>query len=127
MFYKVFLSCIFPSLANDILIIGSTSTIHLAFDHFVSQLALMGLMMQPSKCLTWSPFNPLDFSPPIGFCYPSNNIKILGISFGSTSFFNGISLNEDVCHVEAFPRLRDIISSPLFTQPPSRSSRVLWA
>jgi hypothetical protein len=45
MFYKVFLSCIFPSFANDTFIIGSTFTIHLAFDHFVSQLTLMRLVI----------------------------------------------------------------------------------
>jgi hypothetical protein len=56
-----------------------------------------------------------------------NDIKVLGILFASTSFFNDISLNEDVHHVEAFPRLRDIISSPPLTRPSCRSLGVPWA
>lgn len=39
---KVLPFCIFPSLVDDIHIIGSTSTIHPAFDHFVFHLASMG-------------------------------------------------------------------------------------
>ncbi len=35
--------------------IGQASIVHLAFDHFVSQLASMGLVVQPHKCSVWSP------------------------------------------------------------------------
>jgi hypothetical protein len=113
---KGLISQIFFSFANNILVIGPTFTIHLAFDHFVSQLTLMGLMIQPCKCSTWLPSNlHPDFFSFYWFCCPLIDTKVLGILFGFTFFFNGILLNEDVRHVEMFPRLRDIISSPPLT------------
>jgi hypothetical protein len=42
-FLNVFPSCLFHSLANDTHIFNLTNVVPFAFDHFLSQLAFMGL------------------------------------------------------------------------------------
>jgi hypothetical protein len=75
--------CIFPSLVDDIHIIGLAFIVHLAFDHFVFQLVLMGLMVQPYKYLAWSPSSlHLGFYRTIDFYYPLDDINVLGIPLG---------------------------------------------
>jgi hypothetical protein len=44
------LSYIFPSLINDTHIVGLMSEITCAFDHLLTQLALVGLRVKVSKC-----------------------------------------------------------------------------
>lgn len=46
----------------------------------------------------------------VGFCCLVNSIRILGISFGSSffSFFLQEVLDEDVCHVDALLRSKDV-------------------
>jgi hypothetical protein len=46
---------IFPSLANNIHIVGLMSEITHAFYHLLIQLALVGLRVKVSKCKLWSP------------------------------------------------------------------------
>jgi hypothetical protein len=59
------------------------------------------------------PFKPPSwFSLFSNFCWPPNNIKVLGIHFGSTSFvsssFLQAALEKDVHHIEVLPRLGDV-------------------
>ena len=48
-----FSDCAFPSIANDTHIVGPPARVVEAFLHFVAQLALLGLSVQPSKCVAW--------------------------------------------------------------------------
>jgi hypothetical protein len=48
---SLFPSCLFPSITNDTHIIGPTSIVFQAFDHFSSQLDLVSLVVQPYKCV----------------------------------------------------------------------------
>ncbi len=72
----------------------------------------MGFVVQPCKCLAWSFFDfPFGFSPPINFCCSLDNIKVLGIPFIFISFslsFLQDTWDEDVRHVDALSRLRDV-------------------
>jgi hypothetical protein len=45
----------FSSLTNDIHIMGPMNEIISAFDHFSTQLALVGLTVKMAKCKLWSP------------------------------------------------------------------------
>jgi hypothetical protein len=47
------LSCVFPSLANDIHIMGPLSEITYAFDHCSTQSTFVGLRVKVSKCNLW--------------------------------------------------------------------------
>ncbi len=46
---------VFPSLMDDIHIMGPMSEIFCAFDHHLTQSALMGLRVKVSKCKLWNP------------------------------------------------------------------------
>jgi len=48
-------SCVFPSLVDDTHIMGSMSEITHTFDHFSTQLTLVGFRVKVSKCKLWSP------------------------------------------------------------------------
>jgi hypothetical protein len=50
------LSCIFPSLVDNTHIVGLMNEIIRTFDHFSTQLALVGFKVKVSKCKLWSPF-----------------------------------------------------------------------
>jgi hypothetical protein len=47
--FGVFPSYLFPSLANGIHILGLVSIVSFVFDHFISQLMSMGLVVQPTS------------------------------------------------------------------------------
>ncbi len=53
-----------------------------------------------------------NFSPPTNFCYHLDDIRVLGIPFGSifstSSFLQNTTLDKDVCYVNALPKLRDV-------------------
>jgi hypothetical protein len=81
----------------------------------------MGFVVQPCKCLDWSSFYlAFGFFPPIDFCCPSNNIKIVGILIIFISFslfFLQDTFDKDVCHVDVLPRLGDVqITFEIFFQ-----------
>ncbi len=111
-FFWVFFFCFFRSLVDDTHILNLVSFISSFFDHFASQLMFVKLIVQPYKCFVWSPLGfPLGLSPPFGFSYALNGIRVLSIPFGSNSLsfsFLQVMLNEDVWHVETFLRLRDV-------------------
>lgn len=100
-------------MAYDTHIICFTSIVFHAFDHFASQLGLVGLMIQNCKFVTtWFTSTCLNFSFHVGFYTPLDNIKVLGIPFGSPSFaffFIQYALDDNVCHVEALLSLRNIL------------------
>jgi hypothetical protein len=48
-------SYIFPSLVDDTHIMGPMNEITHAFDHLLTQLALVGLRVKVAKCKFWSP------------------------------------------------------------------------
>jgi hypothetical protein len=51
----------------------------------------MGFVVQPYKCLVWSPFNlPLNSFVFANFCYPLDGIKVSSILFGFASFISSI-------------------------------------
>ncbi len=54
--FQGFFLCLFPCLADDTHILGPTRVVSLTFDHFVSQLAFVGLFVQPHKCSAWVSF-----------------------------------------------------------------------
>ncbi len=48
-------NCVFPSIANDTHIVGPMYEIICAFDHLLTQLALVGLRVKVLKCKFWNP------------------------------------------------------------------------
>jgi hypothetical protein len=84
-----FSSCIFPSLVVNTHIISLVFIIPFVFEHFGSQLAFVGFVVQPCKCLVWSSFDLFfGFFAPFNFRHLSNNIKVLGVPLGSASFIS---------------------------------------
>jgi hypothetical protein len=60
-----FSSYLFPSIANDIHIIGPISIVSSTYEHSQIELCATCLFIQPLKCVTWSPFGlSLDFNTP---------------------------------------------------------------
>ncbi len=58
-----FLSCLFPSIVDDIHIIGPPSIVSFTYEHFQIKLCVIVLSIQPYKCVAWSPSClPLDFN-----------------------------------------------------------------
>jgi len=87
LFFKHFSLCLFFSLVDSTHILDLACVVSLAFDHFVSQLTFMGLVVQFCKCSIWGHFGLLfRFAFPTSFCCPIYNINILGIPFSSSSF-----------------------------------------
>jgi len=55
--------CLFPSIVNEIHIIGPPSTVSSTYEHFQTKLHAIGLSIQPQKCVTWSPYGlPSNFN-----------------------------------------------------------------
>ena len=64
-----------------------------AFVHFVVQLALLGLEVQPSKCVAWSPSRRGAFDVlPDGVGYASDGVRMLGMPLGSAEYEGGFFL-----------------------------------
>ncbi|KAL2641238.1 hypothetical protein R1flu_008825 [Riccia fluitans] len=79
--------CLFPSLANDTHIVGPLETIVPAFHTLEGHLSAVGLIVQPTKCATWSPSGlSSSLSLPPGFSLPSAGLRVLGAPIGSDSF-----------------------------------------
>ncbi len=97
-----FPSCLFPSIANDIHIIGPLSIISYAYEHFRTKLHVIGLSIQLQKCVTWSPSTLLpNFNTPSQFTTSSKGIRVLGVPLGTlifTSSFIKNALLKDVQH-----------------------------
>jgi hypothetical protein len=85
---------------------------YLAFNHFASELAYVELVIPLCKCSGWALFNlPFGFTLALNFCCIINNIRILcdlfGLGFFSSLFLQEV-LNEDVHHVDAFLKSKDV-------------------
>jgi hypothetical protein len=66
---------LFLSIANDTHIIGPPSIVSFAYEHFQIELCVIGLSIQPLKCIGWSPFSlPPNFNTLIQFTNPSKGI-----------------------------------------------------
>jgi hypothetical protein len=60
-----FPSCLFPSIANNIHIIGPPSIVSFIYKHVHIELRAIGVSIQLKKCIAWSPFSlPLNFNTP---------------------------------------------------------------
>ncbi len=118
---SIFVFCIVPQgfflFVSSIfwLMTPTSSTSLVLFPLFLIILSLGQCLWGQSLNLTSVQLSPLQASllvfPFLGFCWPPNNIKVLAIPFGSTSyffFFLQATLDEDVCHIEMFPRLGDV-------------------
>jgi hypothetical protein len=89
---------------------------------------VIGLFIQPHKCVAWSPFGlPFDFKTPSQFTTQLKQIRVLGIPLGISSFTSSLIkdvLLEDVRHMDLFFKTGDVqvafgISSHCFVQRPS--------
>jgi hypothetical protein len=111
-FFKIFPLVFSLFLNDDTHIINLAFVIFHIFQHFLFNSHMWGL---------WSSFANAQFSCLLGcllnflflpiYYYLLDGIKVLGILFGSTSFnfsFLQNKLDKDVCHVDAFSRLRDV-------------------
>jgi hypothetical protein len=78
---------IFPSLADDIHIMGLMSQITHTFDHLLTQLTLVGLKVKVSKCKLWnsSKISPSIKIPP-SYIMVTNGLHILGVWVDSQDF-----------------------------------------
>jgi hypothetical protein len=66
-----FPSHLFPSIVDDIHIISPPSIVSSTYEHFQIELRVIGLSIQPHKCVAWSPFSlPQDFNTPSQFTTP---------------------------------------------------------
>jgi len=83
---------------------------------------VIGLSIQPQKCVVWSPFNlPLDFNT------PSKGIRVLGVPLGTLTFTSSFikdALQEDAWHVDLLFKMGDVkvafrILTCCFVQRPS--------
>jgi len=104
--------CIFPSIVDDIHIIGPPSIVSYAYEHFQIEFHAIGLSIQPQKCIAWSSSSlPPDFNNPSQFTTPFERIKILGVLLGTliftSSFIKNIML-KDVEYVDFFPKMGDV-------------------
>ncbi len=80
-------TCVFFSLVDDTHIVDLTSNVVFSFLQLEEELSALGLSMQPTKCVVWSP-QRLDhsISLPFGFFTLDLGFHILGGLVGSTSF-----------------------------------------
>jgi len=102
-------SYVFPSLVDDIHIMGPMNKITHTFDHLLTQLTLVGLRVKVLKCKLWS---PLGFFPsieiPHGCTLVRDGLSILGVPVGfqnfATHFLDGV-LFQDMAHIDDLPLL----------------------
>jgi len=79
---------------------GPTSEIIPTFDHFSTQLALVGFRVKMSKCKLWSPSgNSLNIKFFYGYILVTNGLCILVIL---SHFFNEV-LSQEVAHIDDLP------------------------
>ncbi len=78
---------VFPSLTDNIHIVGLVSKITCAFDHLLTQLAFVKLRVKMSKCKFWSPswiFPNIEILQ--GYTLVINGLCILGVLVGFQDF-----------------------------------------
>jgi len=102
---------VFPSLVDDINIVGPMNEIIHAFDHLSTQLALVGLRVMVLKCKLWS---QSKISPNInilqGCILVIDGLCILGVFVCSQDFathFLDKVLSQDMVHIDDLPLMGD--------------------
>ncbi len=86
--------CLFPSIVDDIHIIGLPLIISSTYEHFQTKLHVMGLSIQPQKCVAWSLSSlPPDFNTPSWFTTPFEGIRVLGVPLGTFIFTSSFIKN----------------------------------
>jgi hypothetical protein len=103
--------CVFPPLANDTHIVGLTSNVGVFFLKLQKFLTL-GLLVQPKKCVIWSPHG-LDhsISLPSNFLIFNFDFRILGRLVGSKSFVESFAikaLHENLGMIFCLPMLANL-------------------
>jgi hypothetical protein len=81
-------NCVFPSLANDTHIVDPMNEIILAFDHLLTQLALVGLR-SPLRIYS-------SIKSSLGYIFVTNDLCILGALMGFLDFVTQF-LDEVLC------------------------------
>jgi hypothetical protein len=80
-------SYVFPSLVNDIHIMGHLNKIILTFDHLSTQLPLVGLKVKMLKCKLWNPSRIFSsIKNPLNYILVTNDLHILGVPMGFQNF-----------------------------------------
>ncbi len=80
-------TCVFPSLANDKHIIGLASNVLLVFLQLQEIFCTLGLLVQPIKCVAWSPLGLNQYiSLILDFLTLGSSFRILGAPMGSLPF-----------------------------------------
>jgi hypothetical protein len=95
---------VFPSLVDNIHIMGPLSVITHTFDHLSTQLTLVGFRVKMSKCKLWNPsWIFLGIKIPQGCTLVINGLPILGVPMGfqdfATHFFDEV-LFQDVVYID---------------------------
>ncbi len=107
-----FPSCLFPSIIDDTHIISPLSIISSTYEHFYIEFYVIGLSIQPQRCVTSPPSSlPPNFNIPSLFTTPFEKIRVLGVSLGTltfTSSFIKYALLEDVRHVDLLLKMGDV-------------------
>ncbi len=81
-------SYIFPSLVDNTHIMGFLNEITYVFYHCSTQLAIVGLRVEVSKCKLWSPLKIyLGIKIPQDCTLVINGLRILGVPMGSQDFY----------------------------------------
>ena len=104
-----FQDCAFPSIADDTHIVGPPARVVEAFLHFIAQLAL--LIVQPSKCVSWSPSGLEAFAVlPECVSYATEGIRLLGVLLGAKGYVGGflsLASEEDRRRLDQLQHLGD--------------------
>jgi hypothetical protein len=106
-----FPSYLFPSIIDDIHIIGPPFIVSFTYEHFQTEFHVIGFFIQLQKCVTWSPsYLPPNFNTPSQFTTRPKGFKVLGVPLGTLTFTSSFikdALLKDVQHVNLLPRMGD--------------------
>jgi len=94
---------VFPSLIDDIHIMGPMNKIIFTFDHLLTQLALIEFKIKVSKCKFWSPHIFSSIEIPQYYILVANGLRILGVPMGFQNFvmhFLDDVFSHDVTHID---------------------------
>ncbi len=109
--FTFFPSCLIPSIANDTHIIDLALVIFQTY-YYYYLVRFGGLVVQFCKYVAWSILGLLSgFSFLLSLCTLIRGIMVLGVLLGLfsfTSFFLHDILDNDVQHMNAFPKLGDV-------------------
>ncbi len=84
-------TCVFPSLANDNHIIGLASNVLLVFLQLQEKFGTLGLLVQPTKYVAWSPLGLNQYiSLILGFLTLGSSFRILSAPMGSLPFVESL-------------------------------------